>query len=251
MKKTFFSFLITFFLIACDNDKAAEAGSAATASVKSEERKPAESASGCSSFMWFKKGTVLKYDIKGTYTAQTTTTITDVKNDGDALVAEYTTEIENGKKVNSSYRCENGKLYLNLKALFNDIMDGPMMKGVEMEVEDSHLIFPWDMKEGDDLDESVFTLKSKRNGKEFMVMKKVIKNRHVAGSEKITTSAGTFDCLKITETWNMTATMMGQQMLNKDEKTTQWFSPRAGLVKTETHDKDGKLQVATELTYIK
>jgi hypothetical protein len=250
MKKIFFCFLAAILITACNNDKTTEPGSVTAASASPEESTPAETARDCSSLLWFKKGTVLKYDIKGTNTSQTTTTITDVRNEGGALIGDYTTELDNGRKVNSSYRCEGSRIYVDMKSMLNDIMSASQ-NDLEMEIDDSYLTFPWDMKEGDDLDESVFTLRGKRNGKEFMVMKKIIQDRHVGGSEKVTTPAGTFDCLKITEKWSMSSTIMGREMMKTDEKTTQWFSPKAGLVKTETYDKDGKLQLTTELTLLK
>ena len=42
-----------------------------------------------------------------------------------------------------------------------------------------------------------------------------------------------------------------KKMAKTNDKTIQWFSPKAGLVKTESYDKDGKLQLTTELVSLK
>jgi hypothetical protein len=107
------------------------------------------------------------------------------------------------------------------------------------------------MKEGDDLDEAAFEIRSKQNGKDFMTMKSQIKNRKVGGIEKITTPAGTWDCVKLLETRAVTMSMMGKQMPPKEIKTTEWFAPGAGLVKTDSYDDKGLLLHTTELTSIK
>lgn len=251
MKKVFFCFVAASLLVACNNDKTADKGSVAASAHAAEDKSEGPPA-GCASFLWFKKGTVLQYEVKGqaNYISRTTTTINDVRQEGPALVADYTTELDNGKKVNSSYRCEGSKLYVDMKSLFNDMMS-TQNSGLEMEIDDSYIIFPWDMKEGDELDQSVFQLTAKRNGKEFMRMKKIINDRHVGAMEKITTAAGTFDCLKITEKWTMSTTMMGKEVTKTNEKTIQWFAPQAGLVKTETYDKNDKLQLTTALISLK
>ena len=170
MKKVFFCFLAAFLFAACNNDKTADKGASAAAATP-DEKKADASPAGCGALVWFKEGTVLEYEVKGmSKPVHTVTTINKVHKDGASLVADYTSELDNGKKLNASYHCEGSKLYVDMKALFNDLMGGMKVSGIDVEVNDSRLIFPWDMKEGDDLDESVFQLTGKRNGKEFMTM---------------------------------------------------------------------------------
>jgi hypothetical protein len=252
MKQLLFCLLAASLLAACNNDKTADKGSVAT-SASPEDKEPEGSGTSCASFLWFKKGTVLGYEIKGltNIITHTTTTITDVRQDGAALVADYTTELDNGKKLSASYRCEGSKLYVDMKSLFNDMMSGLQKSGMKFEVTDSYISFPWDMKEGDDLEQSVFELTAKQNGKDFMKMRRIVNDRHVGAIEKVTTPAGTFTCLKITENATTSTSMMGREMPKKTDKSIQWFAPQAGLVKTESYDSNDKLQYTTELSSIK
>jgi hypothetical protein len=252
MKKLFIVLSVAT-VIGCNNTADADKKSGDSNPSSSEKKSPEpEKGRGCSSFFWFKEGSSFSYDVKdgsGKSIATTTTTIDKVHSDGGAMIADYTTTFGDGKKVNASYRCEGDKLYMNMKSL----MSSMQMKqaDVEMEVSDAYISFPWDMKPGDKLDDAVFEIKSKQNGKEFMTMKMVTSDRTVGPAEKVTTPAGTWDCFVITEKISSTATMMGKQMMTQEMKSVQYFAPDAGLVKFETRDASGKVSTQSELTMLK
>jgi hypothetical protein len=252
--KKFFIVLSVATVIGCNNTADADKKGGDTSLSSSE--KPATpdpgKGRGCSTFFWFKEGSSFSYDVKdgeGKIIANTTTLIDKVHTDGGAVIADYTTTFADGKKVNASYRCEGDKLYMNMKSLMSSMK--MEQAGVEMEVSDAYISFPWDMKPGDKLDDAVFEIKSKRNGKEFMTMKMTTSDRTVGAPEKITTPAGTWDCLVITEKMTSTATMMGKQMMTQEMKSVQYFAPEAGLVKFETRDASGKIQTQSELSMLK
>jgi hypothetical protein len=70
-----------------------------------------------------------------------------------------------------------------------------------------------------------------------------INNRKVLAKEKITTSAGTFDCYKISyETESRT------RMITVNTKGMEWISEGVGVVKTETYNKKDKLTGYSLLT---
>jgi hypothetical protein len=250
MKKYSFVFLVTI-LFACNNsnDSSGKGGDSAKASspVKKED-----GSSGCSTFFWFKKGAVMEYamtDGKGKTIAHTITTIEDVHQDGAALVADYSTSYNDNKNIKASYRCEGDKLYMNMKSLFNN--EQFQRSGMEMEVKDAYISFPWQMKEGDNLEDAAFEIKAKRQGKDFMTMRSVVNHRKVDAMEKVTTPAGTWDCMKLTETRTTTTEMMGKQVSSNDTKSVQWFAPAAGLVKFESYDPAGNVTSRSELVSIK
>ena len=252
--KKLFGILAVAMVIGCNNTTDADKkGGDSNLPVSSEKPvSPDRGKRGCSTFFWFKEGSSFSYDVKdgsGKTIANTTTTIDKVHNEGGAMVADYTTSFADGKKVNATYRCEGDKLYMNMKSLMASMK--MEQAGVEMEVSDAYISFPWDMKPGDKLDDAVFEIKSKRNGKEFMTMKMTTSDRTVGAPEKITTPAGTWDCLVITEKITSTATMMGKQMMTQEMKSIQYFAPDAGLVKFETRDASGKVQTQSELSMLK
>src|SRR5690606_32954803 len=92
------------------------------------------------------------------------------------------------------------------------------------------------------LDDAKITMEARMNGMKIMTMNMEIKNRKVEAREKITTPAGTFDCFKITYDTYLKA------VVKREYKTTIWFSPEAGTVKSENYNKKGKLDSTTLLT---
>jgi hypothetical protein len=248
--KKFPLIILALLFIACDNEKSSgKTSELATPAPPKEESKSA--GSGCSAFIWFQKGVVMDYVITDATgkTTETSTTIDDVHQDGDALVADYTTTLGADKKIEAAYRCEGDKLYMDMKSLFSNF--GTERAGVEMEVTDAFITFPWNMKEGDNLDDARFQIKTKQNGKEFMSMTSTVKNRKVESREQVTVPAGSYDCMKITEVRTTTTEMMGKQMNAKDTKSVQWFAPQAGLVKFELYDDAGKVINRSELVSLK
>jgi hypothetical protein len=252
MKQLLFFLITIFSTAACNNDKAPTVEGAGAETAKATAKAPAET--GCSSFLWFKEGTTMEYsltDATGKAVGTTTTHIDKVHPEGTATVADFTTSYAGGKNIKASYRCEGDKIYMNMKTFFDNNFSGMKKAGVEMEMGDAYLSFPWNMKPGDKLDGADLIITAKKAGKDFMTMKSSIKDRTVEAVEKITTPAGTWDCLKLVETRTNTSSMMGRQIMSSDAKTIEWFVPGAGLVKFETYDAAGKLQTRSELISIK
>jgi hypothetical protein len=254
MKKLLSYFLALAVFGSCNNSKSPEATGSAATETSSAAKSTNDISGDCSSLAWFKKGTVMQYSMTsgvGKDMGTTTTTINDVRKDGTATIADYTTTWGEGKTINASYKCENGRIYMNMKSLFSDIMAGMKRPGIEVEVTDAYLAFPGNMKPGDNLEGGVFELKMKQEGKDFMIMRSEIKDRKVESIEKITTPAGSWDCMKLVETRSISTEMMGRKMPAQEIKSVQWFTPVAGLVKFASYDANGKVTFETELVSIK
>jgi hypothetical protein len=254
MKAFLFSLIAAAGMIACNNNKAPEvAGSASPANETTATAKAASTGeTGCSSFLWFKEGTTLEYnltDVMGKNIV-TTTHISKVRNDGSGLVADFTNTYGT-KEVKGTYRCSGDKLYMDMKSFFENNFSALKRAGIEIEMSNSDISFPLNMQPGDKLEEARFTAKTKKNGKEFMTMSITIKDRKVEGTEKVTTPGGTWDCLKLSQVQSSVTEMMGKQVKGPDTKAIQWFSRDGGLVKFETYDASGKLQTKQELISIK
>ena len=71
-----------------------------------------------------------------------------------------------------------------------------------------------------------------------------VTDRKVEALEKITTPAGTFDCMKIT------SVCFTKMLIKSETEMTDWYAPNVGLVRSETYQR-GKLLTFSELTDLK
>ena len=78
----------------------------------------------------------------------------------------------------------------------------------------------------------------------MMALTFTILDRKVDAIEKISTDAGSFECVKITSHIEF------KMMISMKMTVTEWYSKDVGLVKSETYNKKGKLQASTVLTKI-
>ncbi len=97
------------------------------------------------------------------------------------------------------------------------------------------------MAVGESLADAGMTITITSNGQKIMEMKTEITNREVIGEETLTTPAGTFICLVITQTMEMS---IGGFTSN----SKQWISEGVGLVKNEDYNQDGELMGRSLLT---
>lgn len=254
MKKQISSFLV-ITLIACGSNSTNGPGKNGVAdssvTIKAADKPDGP---GCTSFLWFKKGTVLEYRLTGadgTPQGNSTTTINDVKQDGGAMIADYTTSLGAGKDIKGSYRCEGDKIYMDMKSFFQNNFSGLQKAGMEMEVKNGYVSFPSDMKVGENLDGATFEVDAKKNGKDFMKIISEVKERKVEATEKITTPGGTWNCLRLSEVRTTTSEVMGRKVPGAETKSLQWFAPGIGPVKFEMYDGNGHLTSRSELISIK
>lgn len=242
---------VVIMLIAACNNAADTKTKTADSTANPEKAALATMPHGdCTSLFWFKKGTVMEYkitDSTGNTTFTTRSEITDVHNDNGEMMAEYTSTV-NGKTLKGSYKCSGDKVYSDLSSLF----DSPAFKqpGVEVDVKQGYLSMPRNAKPGDELEEATFEIHSKMQGQAFMDMVSKVTNRKVAAIEKVKTAAGSWDCLKITQDQVTTTTIRGRQVSERTKHMAEWFSPVAGLVKSETYNNAGSVTSRSELTAI-
>ncbi len=145
-------------------------------------------------------------------------------------------------------RCDNGIFYMNMinRALSPDVMK---LLGSDTELVGDFLDYPNTFADEPysstfGMGGGTFTIQSKKDKKERMTVR--VFDRSYLKNEQITTPAGTFSAAKVTFNFETT----------KDKKTTsykgtEWYAPNAGIVRTETYDKSGKLQSYTVLTTLK
>lgn len=150
-------------------------------------------------------------------------------------------------KSEYSITCDKGILYYDMKSLMPQ-QQAEAYKDFEMTVEGVNKEMPTNLKPGSSLKDAnvKFTFKSTSGPPmPMMNMEVKISNRKVEAEERITTAAGTYACLVISETVEV-KTMFSVKM-----KSKIWYNAEAGTVKTMTFKENGKLSGYSELTEFK
>ncbi len=206
-------------------------------------------AQDCTMYFPVQEGTqieITNYDKKDKVTGSSIQKIIEKdESDGnlDLTVATETFDKKGEKVMDGQFdvRCEDGKFYMDMRN-FLDSESMEAYKDMDVEVDASDMVFPPGMAPGDELPDASITLKIGSGGTTMFTMTIWITNRKVEGREEITTSAGTFDCLK------MSYDIETKMMVKVQSKAVQWIAEDVGMVKSETYNKNGKLQGYSLLT---
>lgn len=201
-----------------------------------------------------KEGTVLTYksfDKKGKETSGVKYTIKNVKGSGDNIDITYKIESFDAKEEmvytdEVTIQQRGDKIYFNMgnflnKAAFQQNGEIP----ATVEITGNSMEIPVNAEAGQILPDASVTM-SMKMGFVSMKMSANVTNRKVEGWEDLTIKAGTFKCCKFSSDVN--ATVLG---MNIKSKNTDWYARGIGMVKTESYDKNGKLQSTTELIDVK
>lgn len=201
-----------------------------------------------------KEGTVLTYksfDKKGKETSGVKYTIKNVKGSGDNIDITYKIESFDAKEgmVYSdeiTIQQKGDKMYFDMSNFLNK---GAFQQNGEIpatvEITGNSMEIPLNAVAGQTLPDASVTMAMKM-GFVNMKMSANITNRKVEGWEDLTVKAGTFNCCKFSA--DVSVTVMG---MNVKTKGTDWYAKGIGMVKTESYDKNGKLQSTTELIDVK
>ncbi|MBN2486643.1 MAG: hypothetical protein JXB34_11775 [Bacteroidales bacterium] len=188
------------------------------------------------------------YDKKDKPTGISKQTLLGIKQSGDTTV--YTlhqvstdSKGQNPVEANYNFKCFNGIFYFDM----NSFMDQKTMeayKDMQIKISTDNTLIPSEMQAGQQLKDGFIKMEILA-GPMPITMKVDVVNRKVEGFEKVTTSAGTFDCVKISEdilgNWGFVKTTT---------HNITWYSAEIGAVRSETYNK-GKLENYTVLTNVK
>jgi hypothetical protein len=198
----------------------------------------------------FEKGITYEhthYNKKGKIESVSNGTVVEVtaNDEGDRAEVKINTTDKKGKSTIPEmvvyYNCKGDVYEMDMSDFFNS-MTGALPEEVEMDVKSIKLIFPKNMKVGDELPDSNAEFSATMMGMKIMSGKVSQTDRKVVGEEEITVSAGTFDCLKITETISSDFSMAQITF-----ETTTWISKGVGIVKQEM-ERGGNMDSNMELT---
>jgi len=188
------------------------------------------------------------YSKKGKIEGVTNYSVSSVTSQGAATKATLGLKMSDkkGKEVftsNYSFTCEDGLVKIDYQSLFPaQMMSQYNEMGVEMDITGTDIELPNDLSVGKELADANVTINMNMSGIKMEISVDQT-NRKVLNEEKVTTSAGTFDCMVITET-TKSKTMGAKIELN----SKLWLAEGVGMIKQETYKKNGDLMSRTELT---
>jgi hypothetical protein len=140
--------------------------------------------------------------------------------------------------------CNNGVMTMDMRKFIPEEQQ-KAYASYEMKIESENLELPSKLAVGQTLKNGSITMTA-QGSPIAMKMSVTITDRKVVAKESITTPAGTFDCFKITSKSNI-KNQMGVSM-SFEFTTHEWIAEKAGMVKTESFDKNGKSSGYTVLT---
>ncbi|MBU2951914.1 hypothetical protein KO493_14535 [Tamlana agarivorans] len=206
--------------------------------------------SSCSSDYYpLDKGTVYElthYDKKGKVDWITKNEVTATTS-STATVHTVQTSSDGEEKINASYtvKCEANGIAMDLNQIISEQIAANMTNpDIKMEMSGTDVIVPNDLKVGQTLPDSELNL-------DIIAPSTTINchvetsERKVIGEESVTTPAGTFDCVVMTQKTDI------KMLVSKHTNSKIWLSKGVGVVKQETYNKKGKLQGRDVLTSFK
>jgi hypothetical protein len=215
--------------------------------------------SGCGKLVLFHKGAIIEgtsYDAAGKETSKTTTTVTDVKNEGGILTATSSGLMKStatgDKTMNLIYKCDGNNLYMDISSMLQNFEGLNHLKG-----DIKPLQFPVNISVGQKLPDASYTIAMDK-GAVKMDITSTYKNRIVAGIEKITTTAGSWDCYKVTTDIDSdvqgldeaTKKIMEAVKAKMKMSMAMWYNPEMGIVRMEMYNA-GKVNIRTDITSIR
>lgn len=204
--------------------------------------------SECSSWYTIEEGRkweIHEHDAKGNLTSKVQSEVMNVTNISNGIEAQVHARVlddKNKELSNTTYgiSCIDGSLRFDMKRFLpEEQMEA--FKDMEVTIATDYLEFPSVIATGQTLRDGVMVLTIKNAGMEYGTVTVRIYNRKVEKQENISVPAGTYDCFKITEDYEIILNMMGMSVPTHT-KSAQWISRRVGIVRTESYNRQGKIE---------
>ncbi|MGI9546518.1 MAG: TapB family protein [Flavobacteriaceae bacterium] len=199
---------------------------------------------GCSKYYPFEQGT--KFQITSKDKNDKPTAVIDYvvkESDGNTALLAYEMHDDKGELVLASeygISCENDGISID----FNSLAAPGMMeqyKDMEIDVSGTNLFLPNNLSVGQTLPDADLLMNVSLNPINMKMTVRIF-DRKVEGEETVTTPAGTFDCVILTQS---TESKMGVKV---SSSSREWYAPKVGMVKQESYNKKGKLIGKSVLT---
>jgi len=200
----------------------------------------------CSTYYPFKEGVKFEmttYDHKDKVTGHIKYEVKDVKDDSAILFNEVYDE--KGASVLSSevkLICTADGVAVDFKSLISSaVLEQYEGMNMDIDISGKNINVPNNLSVGQSLPDAELLL-TMSMASVNMKMTVNMTNRKVAGKEKVTTPAGTFDCVVLSSD---TEVKMG---MNIKMTSKEWLAEGVGVVKSEEYDDKGKLLSKSVLT---
>jgi len=202
-----------------------------------------------SGYMPFKEGLsyeLTNYNKKGKMLSANRNKVTSLTSTGEGLKAVVETETldkkgETMSKGSFGMECKGGAIYIDMSSM----LDPHTMAGfstMEAEISGDALQIPSDLAAGQTLPDGTMEMKVNTGGLRMMTIRLAITDRKAEAEETLTTPAGSFDCIKISQNTEM------KMVIKMKYKTLSWYAMGVGIVRTENYNSKGKLMSYSELT---
>lgn len=204
----------------------------------------------CEVYIPFEEGTELSftsYNAKGKAIGEHRQTLISKTEEAGATVFVIRQENLSDKKaqpIDLKYRCEGDRFVIDMKSFLDQKQQET--KDMQMDITFESIDIPFGAKPGTKLKDGNVIMKVVSDSPINISTKVYITNRKVEAVETVTTPAGTFECLKISQT---ITTDMG--LVKMTVNSVDWLAKNVGSVKSETYNKQNKLMGSQVLTSIK
>ena len=191
-------------------------------------------AQDCTQYYYMQKNKIIEmssYDEKGQFIGKGTQKVSDVTTTNGITTAILIVESfdKNGKsrgKTSISYKCSGGGISMDMN--FNNKPKYGETSKTTTDINVSSMEYPAGMKVGDHLKDVTVVV-----NEGTVVATAKVTDRTVVSKENVTTTAGSWTCLKIT--YKTTTTVKGYNMAPQVVETTEWYVPNFGIVKTQLY----------------
>lgn len=208
----------------------------------------AVSQNDCSKFYPLKEGTkfqITVFDKKDKPTGIMDYDVVNVRNSDGDRIGTINSIMTDGKgkqiaEMSFDVSCNGKGVSIDFKSMMNPQMLEQFGK-MDYEISGTNMEWPNELSVGQKLPDATMDMKINMAGMNMNVTT-AITDRKVINKEKITTSAGTFNCFVLTST---TEVKMG---ISQQSSSKQWIAEKVGVVKSVTYDKNGKITGSSLLT---
>lgn len=189
------------------------------------------------------------YNAKGKLTGRNHQQVTSFTSSGNNYAAKIHTVMYDAKDKETmqgdlNFTCQNGTMLIDMRNLVSE-EQLKAFQSYQMKLESENLEVPTSLSAGQSLKDGTMSI-STVDSPIPMTMDITVTDRKVVGKESITTPAGTFDCYKITS--NLTVKTKMAIGFTLTMSSVEWLAPKVAVVKSESYNKNGKLQGYTILT---
>lgn len=217
----------------------------------------------CAKFLFLQKDKTVEisvYDKKGEPNGRTVYQVGNVATSGGSTTGTINSEIFDKKgnskgKANSTVVCTGGELRIDMKFMLPPQENQQFGMNAEVNAQNSYLSYPNTIKVGDQLPDGNLSIDLSHNGPPApgstppaggppaggpppppglgKSLTMVISNRKVEGQESVTTTAGTWDCFRISYKSKLTV-KTGPFGFPVNVEGVEWYAPGFGVVKSQS-----------------